>query len=178
MNYDYANESHGKYQAKKNGFWTDEVDRREYIRDKWFKYYGFEPMEELVARDDPEADFRRYLNIEGVYTYNLCLEDADEFERTHTVIYNEEADIEDSSHYQITDDFVITAFTRGSGLLSGEGTIETLSTYVQGKIKKTSIPVELRALTTILLALVIAGVVFITLRKYFKERNQLKVRRG
>ena len=80
-----------------------------YIRDKWFKYYGFEPMEELVARDDPEADFRRYLNIEGVYTYNLCLEDADEFERTHTVIYNEEADIEDSSHYQITDDFVITA---------------------------------------------------------------------
>ena len=76
------------------------------------------------------------------------------------------------------DDFVITAFTRGSGLLSGEGTIETLSTYVQGKIKKTSIPVELRALTTILLALVIAGVVFITLRKYFKERNQLKVRRG
>ena len=76
------------------------------------------------------------------------------------------------------DDFVITAFTRGSGLLSGEGTIETLSTYVQGKIKKTSIPVELRALTTLLLVLVIVGVVLITVRRYYKESHQKTLRRG
>lgn len=75
------------------------------------------------------------------------------------------------------DDFVITAFTRGSGLLSGEGTIETLSTYVQGKIKKTSIPVELRALTTILLILVVVGVVLISIRRYYKDTHQ-KIRRG
>ena len=75
------------------------------------------------------------------------------------------------------DDFVITAFTRGAGLLSGEGTIETLSTYVQGKIKKTSIPVELRALTTILLVLVILGVVAISVRRYYVETHKKKVRR-
>lgn len=74
------------------------------------------------------------------------------------------------------DDFVITAFTRGAGLLSGEGTIETLSTYVQGKIKKTSIPVELRALTTILLILVILAVVFISVRRYYLETHK-KTRR-
>ena len=70
------------------------------------------------------------------------------------------------------DDFVITAFTRGAGLLSGEGTIETLSTYVQGKIKKTSIPAELRALTTILLVLVIIGVVVISVRRYYLETHK------
>ena len=74
------------------------------------------------------------------------------------------------------DDFVITAFTRGSGLLSGEGTIETLSTYVQGKIKKTSIPVELRALTTLLLVAVIVAVVLITIRRYYQDKHQ-KIRR-
>ena len=80
-----------------------------YIYGNLFKYDVVEPLEELVDRNDPEANFRRYSNIEGVYSYTFSLEDADEFERTHTVIYNEEADIEDSSHYQITDDFVITA---------------------------------------------------------------------
>ena len=75
------------------------------------------------------------------------------------------------------DDFVITAFTRGAGLLSGEGTIETLSTYVQGKIKKTSIPVELRALTTILLLLVIGAVIGITIRRYYADTHK-KIRRG
>lgn len=34
------------------------------------------------------------------------------------------------------DDFIVTAFTRGSGLLSGSKKIETLSTLVQAKIKK------------------------------------------
>jgi spermidine/putrescine transport system permease protein len=38
------------------------------------------------------------------------------------------------------DDFIITAFTRGTGLLNGEGTIETLSTLVQAKIKRGRFP--------------------------------------
>lgn len=75
------------------------------------------------------------------------------------------------------DDYVITQFTRGSGLLSGESTIETLSTYVQGKIKKTSIPVELRALTTIILIAVIIGVIGISVYRYYKETRKISGRR-
>ncbi len=48
------------------------------------------------------------------------------------------------------DDFIVTAFTRGAGLLSGEKTIDTLSTLVQAKIKKGPIPPAMRALTTII----------------------------
>ena len=48
------------------------------------------------------------------------------------------------------DDFIVTAFTRGSGLLSGANNIETISTLVQAKIKKGPIPPEMRALTTII----------------------------
>lgn len=57
------------------------------------------------------------------------------------------------------DDFIITAFTRGSGLLSGEGQIETLSTYVEAKIKRTSVPPALRALTTIIFLIVLLVVI-------------------
>ncbi len=75
------------------------------------------------------------------------------------------------------DDFVITRFTTGSGLLSGEASIMTISTYVQGKIKKSNIPVELRALTTIIfvvVVLVVIGVTFYRLykAKYGKTRTQ------
>ena len=48
------------------------------------------------------------------------------------------------------DDFIITFFTRGSGLLNGENTIETVSTLVEEKIKKGDVPPEMRAYTTIL----------------------------
>ena len=75
------------------------------------------------------------------------------------------------------DDFIITAFTRGSGLLSGAGKIETLSTLVQAKIKKGPIPVELRALTTIIFILVVAGVIFISIYRN-KKAKQVKVRKG
>ncbi len=57
------------------------------------------------------------------------------------------------------DDFIVTAFTRGSGLLSGSSQIETLSTLVQAKIKKGAVPAEMRALTTILFLIVLAVVV-------------------
>jgi len=75
------------------------------------------------------------------------------------------------------DDFIITAFTRGSGLLSGESMIETLSTYVQAKIKKTSIPPELWALTTFIFIAVLVAVIFVSIYRKSNE-NKEKVRKG
>lgn len=57
------------------------------------------------------------------------------------------------------DDFIITFFTRGSGLLSGENTIETVSTLVEEKIKKGDVPPEMRAYTTILFLIAVSVIV-------------------
>ena len=75
------------------------------------------------------------------------------------------------------DDFIVTAFTRGNGLLSGEKKIETLSTLVQAKIKKGPIPPEMRALTTILFLLVVAAVIGISIYRN-RQANKIKVRRA
>ena len=75
------------------------------------------------------------------------------------------------------DDFIVTAFTRGSGLLSGSKNIETLSTLVQAKIKKGPIPPEMRALTTILFLLVVSAVIGITIYRNYQSRKQ-QVRRA
>lgn len=75
------------------------------------------------------------------------------------------------------DDFIVTAFTRGSGLLSGENKIETLSTLVQAKIKKGPIPPEMRALTTCLFIAVIIAVILVTLYRNNQEKK-VKTRRG
>lgn len=72
------------------------------------------------------------------------------------------------------DDFIVTAFTRGNGLLSGEKKIETLSTLVQAKIKKGPIPPEMRALTTLLFIAVIIAVVFVTIYRIKNEKKQMK----
>ena len=80
-----------------------------YVYDSWLESYELGPIEERVARDDPEADFRRYSNIEGIYSYTFGLKEAEEFEKTHTVLYIPEADVEDNSLYRITDEFVTTA---------------------------------------------------------------------
>lgn len=69
------------------------------------------------------------------------------------------------------DDFIVTAFTRGSGLLSGSKNIETLSTLVQAKIKKGPIPPEMRALTTILFLLVISAVIGITIYRHHQDKK-------
>jgi len=69
------------------------------------------------------------------------------------------------------DDFIVTAFTRGSGLLSGSKNIETLSTLVQAKIKKGPIPPEMRALTTILFIAVILAVIGITVYRNHQEKK-------
>ena len=84
-----------------------------YVFDSVLKAYGLGPTEEKVARDDPEADFRRYSNVEGIYSYTFGLKEADEFEKTHTVLYVPEADENDSSLYRITNDFVTTAVREG-----------------------------------------------------------------
>jgi len=75
------------------------------------------------------------------------------------------------------DDFIVTAFTRGSGLLSGDRKIETLSTLVQAKIKKGPIPTEMRALTTILFVIVIIAVILVSIYKNRMEKKK-RVRRN
>ena len=75
------------------------------------------------------------------------------------------------------DDFIVTAFTRGPGLLSGTRTIETLSTLIQAKLKKGAIPPEMRPLTLIIFLVVLAIAVFIAFRKN-KEANKIKERKG
>lgn len=70
------------------------------------------------------------------------------------------------------DDFIVTAFTRGSGLLSGENQIETISTLVQAKIKKGPIPTEMRALTTVIFLVVLAIVILITVYQNRKAKTK------
>lgn len=72
------------------------------------------------------------------------------------------------------DDFIITAFTRGSGLLNGGGTIETLSTYIQAIIKKRPVPPEMRALTTLIFIGVIVAVVLVSLYRYYGDKKKIK----
>lgn len=76
------------------------------------------------------------------------------------------------------DDFIVTAFTRGSGLLSGANNIETISTLVQAKIKKGPIPPEMRALTTIIFLIVLLVVIGISLyrNKGTSYKNLLRKR--
>ncbi|MFA6660701.1 MAG: ABC transporter permease [Bacilli bacterium] len=75
------------------------------------------------------------------------------------------------------DDFIITSFTRGAGLLNGESEIETLSTFIQAAIKKKSIPEEMRALTTLIFIGVIIAVVAVTFYNA-RHANVKKIRKG
>ena len=79
------------------------------------------------------------------------------------------------------DDFVISQFTTGPGLLSaGDPKIVTLSILIQDKIKKGPIPPVMRALTTIIFLLVVLGVVGVTLYRHHqsKKTGVKKVRRA
>ena len=70
------------------------------------------------------------------------------------------------------DDFVITQFTTGPGLLSaGDPKIVTLSILIQDKIKKGPIPPVMRALTTIIFLLVVLGVVGVTLYRHYQAKK-------
>lgn len=75
------------------------------------------------------------------------------------------------------DDFIVTAFTRGAGLLSGNSDIETISTYVEGIIKKHPLPPELRALATLIFLLVLALVIGMIIYQNVKAK-QGKKRKG
>ena len=75
------------------------------------------------------------------------------------------------------DDFIISSFTRGPGLLSGEGDIETLSTFIQAAIKKKNIPPEMRALTTFIFIAVIIAVIAVTIYRS-RHSNVKKIRKG
>lgn len=69
------------------------------------------------------------------------------------------------------DDFIVTAFTRGSGLLSRHSQIETLSTLVQSKIKKGAVPADMRALTTIIFLIVLAIVIGYSIKVNVADKN-------
>ena len=75
------------------------------------------------------------------------------------------------------DDFIVTAFTRGPGLLSGNKTIETLSTLIQAKLKKGAIPPEMRPLTLIIFLVVLAAAIILTIVRN-KDANKVKQRKG
>ena len=75
------------------------------------------------------------------------------------------------------DDFIVTAFTRGAGLLSQEKTIETLSTLIQAKLKKGAIPPEMRPLTLIIFVVVLLVAIGILIHKN-KNAKKAKVRKG
>ena len=75
------------------------------------------------------------------------------------------------------DDFIVTAFTRGPGLLSGSKSIETLSTLIQAKLKKGAIPPEMRPLTVIIFLVVLAFAIFMSARKA-NEAKKAKERKG
>ena len=68
------------------------------------------------------------------------------------------------------DDYIVTEFTRGPGLLSGEAAIETLSTYIQTSLKKHAVPAELRPLTLVIFLTVLLLVVGISLYKAYKPK--------
>ncbi len=69
------------------------------------------------------------------------------------------------------DDFIITAFLSGPGLLSGANKIQTISTYIQNSIKKKVAPPELRALVTIiLLVVIITTILVIVYQNYQKDK--------
>ena len=70
------------------------------------------------------------------------------------------------------DDFVISQFTTGPGLLSaGDPKIVTLSILIQDKIKKGPIPPQMRALTTIIFLLVVLGVIGVSVYRYYQAKK-------
>ena len=73
------------------------------------------------------------------------------------------------------DDFIVTAFTSGPGLLSGAGKIETISTFIQSVIKKKVVPNELRALATLILICVVVATILTTIyQKYQRPEYKMK----
>jgi len=69
------------------------------------------------------------------------------------------------------DDYIVTEFTRGSGLLSGDASIETLSTFIQTSLKKHTVPAELRPLTLFIFLAVLGVVALVTIVRYKQSKK-------
>lgn len=74
------------------------------------------------------------------------------------------------------DDYIVTEFTRGAGLLSGDAAIETLSTYIQTSLKKHTVPPELRPLTLIIFVTILLIVIGISVYRN-RQAKMLSKRR-
>lgn len=74
------------------------------------------------------------------------------------------------------DDYIVTEFTRGAGLLSGDAAIETLSTYIQTSLKKHTVPAELRPLTLIIFLTILSIVIGITIYRTSQAKREAKRR--
>ena len=73
------------------------------------------------------------------------------------------------------DDFIVTAFTTGPGLLNGAGKITTISTFIQSVIKKKVVPNELRALATLIFLIVVIATILVTVyQKYQRPEYRAK----
>ncbi len=73
------------------------------------------------------------------------------------------------------DDFIVTAFTTGPGLLNGAGKITTISTFIQSVIKKKVVPNELRALATLIFLIVVIATILVTVyQKYQRPEYKAK----
>lgn len=73
------------------------------------------------------------------------------------------------------DDYIITAFTAGSGLLSGDNTITTLSTLIQSKIRKGPVPPEMRPLTTFIFLAVVFVVIGNTIYTNYHAKHMVAI---
>lgn len=73
------------------------------------------------------------------------------------------------------DDFIVTVFTTGPGLLNGAGKIVTISTFIQSVIKKKVVPIELRALTTVIFLAVVVAAICVSIYQ-FQQRKRAKKR--
>ena len=60
------------------------------------------PFEVLVDYNDPRATDRRYYNLEGIWCETVSIEESDEFEKTHTVIFVDD-------FYDLQNEFIMTA---------------------------------------------------------------------
>lgn len=69
------------------------------------------------------------------------------------------------------DDLIVTNFLTGPGLLSGDSQITTLSTFIQARIVKGTVPPELRALATFIFLAVLSVVIGNTVFQNLKARR-------
>ena len=72
------------------------------------------------------------------------------------------------------EDYIVTEFTRGAGLLSGDAANETLSTFIQTSLKKHAVPAELRPLTLFIFLFVLTAVLGLSIYRYHKDKKGVR----